>query len=83
MKHKSFYMDVDNEPAHFLADPNMTPETKAALEAIVRATRKMMDDKYADEGDGLNLCEVCHDRYTQAPSTKCGSCRMQELIDNS
>lgn len=78
-KHKGFYMDVDGEPVHMLADPNMTPETQAALEAMVRAVRKRMD---ADEGDNLNLCEVCHDRYTQSPSTKCSSCRMQEMIDN-
>lgn len=72
-------MDVDGEPVHMLADPNMTPETKAALEALVRAVRNQV--AVNDEGDGLNLCEVCHDRYTQAPSTKCGSCKMQEIID--
>lgn len=74
-------MDVDGIPTHFLADPNMTPETKAALEGLVRAVRNQV--AVNDEGDGLNLCEVCHDRYTQAPSTKCGSCRMQELMDES
>ena len=79
-KHNSFYFDVDGEYVHMQADPNMTPETEEALKNMVRAVRARMD---SDEGDGLNICEVCHDRYTQAPSTKCGPCRMQELIDGN
>lgn len=77
-KHKGFYMDVDGEPAHFLADPDMTPETKAALEAVVRAVRKRMD---ADEGDGLRVCEVCKQYECVAPATKCWRCKEQDVID--
>lgn len=80
-KHKGFYMDVDGDPVHFLADPNMTPETKAALEALVRAAKKHMDDKPLTDWDNIRVCVVCHDRECVAPATKCGSCLMQEMID--
>lgn len=74
-------MDVDGDPVHFLADPNMTPETKAALEALVRAAKKHMDDKPLTDWDNIRVCVVCHDRECVAPATKCGSCLMQEMID--
>ena len=63
------------------ADPNMTPETKAALEALVRAAKKHMDDKPLADWDNIRVCVVCHDRECVAPATKCGSCLMQEMID--
>lgn len=78
-KHKGFWMNVDGEPVHMLADPNMTPETQAALEAMVRVVRERMD---AATYDGLRVCEVCGDRECIAPATKCTQCRIQELIDN-
>jgi len=44
-KHEGFWMDVDGEPAHFLADPDMMPETQEALMELVRAARRYMDEQ--------------------------------------
>lgn len=42
--HEGFYMDVDGEPVHMLADPNMSPETAEALAKLVRHVRKLLDE---------------------------------------
>ena len=45
-KHVGFWMDVDGEPVHMLADPDMSEETAKALENLVRCVREKMDAKY-------------------------------------
>lgn len=39
--HRTMYLDVDGEPVRVLADPNMSDETRAAIEKLVRAARRM------------------------------------------
>jgi len=39
--HVGMWLDVDGEPVHVLADPNMSEETAAAIAKIVRAVREM------------------------------------------
>lgn len=42
-KHQGFWTSVDGEPVHILGDPNMSEETLAALQAVVRAVVQRMD----------------------------------------
>lgn len=51
-RHVGQWMDVDGEPVHVLADPNMSDETRDALTELVRAARKMVDERKPDM-DGL------------------------------
>jgi hypothetical protein len=41
--HVGQWIDVDGEPVHVLADPNMSEETRRAIESLVRAARKHLD----------------------------------------
>lgn len=47
-KHVGQWMNVDGEPVHVLADPNMSEETQHALEELVRAARKMVANRKPD-----------------------------------
>lgn len=47
--HEGFWMDVDGEPVHMLADPNMSEETAEALSEVVRAARRMLEEEQANE----------------------------------
>jgi len=40
--HVGQWIDVDGEPVHVLADPNMSDETRRALQELVRAAKKMI-----------------------------------------
>lgn len=66
-------MNVDGEPAHFLADPNMTPETWAALESLVRAARVELDKM------PLYTCPKCGKERARAEGRMCTSCKIAEL----
>jgi len=72
-RHKGFYMDVDGEPVHMLADPNMTPETQAALEALVRAARKMV------EAMPVYQCAECGQLRASAEDGVCTQCKIDDL----
>jgi len=43
--HVGQWMYVDGEPVHVLAAPNMSDETYIALQELVRAAKKMLDDR--------------------------------------
>lgn len=43
--HTGQWLDVDGEPVHLLADPDIDPRTTEALRELVRAVRKQMDQK--------------------------------------
>lgn len=36
-----------------------------------------------NEDDGLRLCSVCEDRYTQNEDGICWACKHQQMIDDS
>jgi hypothetical protein len=72
-KHNSFYMDIDGEPVHMQANPNMSPETEAALVALVRAARKMLD------AIPLYTCSKCGEERARAAGGVCTQCRIGEL----
>lgn len=72
-KHKGFYMSIDGEPVHFLADPNMSPEAQTALEALVRATRKML------EAMPLYTCAECGEVSAKHEGGVCTNCRIDKL----
>ena len=77
-----FWMDVDGEPVHMLADPNMSDETAEALVELVRATRKMLDDKSLTLlQDGTPMCLRCGKHPTKKADGICGSCRLKEIQD--
>ena len=72
-KHNSFYFNVDGEWVHMQADPNMTPETEAALVELVRAVRKMAADK------PVYACSVCGELRSSAADGVCTQCRIARL----
>lgn len=81
--HKDVWIEVDGHQQRVLGDPNMSEETKQALAGLIKAATEAVErgDFDSDEGDGLHLCEVCHDYECQWPATKCWRCRQQEMID--
>lgn len=75
-KHVGFWTQVDGEPVHMLADPDMSPETAEALAHVIRAARKMVEE---DEQDltGKVLCTRCNKNYTD--KGVCGPCKIEML----
>ncbi len=71
-KHRGFFLSIDNEPAHFLADPNMSPETQHALEELVRAVRKQID------AIPTQPCSRCG-KPTRVGGDICTKCKVAEL----
>lgn len=47
-RHVGQWINVDGEPVHVLADPNMSEETREALVALARAARKMVENRKPD-----------------------------------
>jgi hypothetical protein len=47
-RHIGQWMNVDGEPVHVLADPNMSDGTRDALLELVRAARKMVENRKPD-----------------------------------
>lgn len=72
-KHRSFYMNVDGEPIHTLANPNMSPETQHALEELVRAARKMAADM------PVYQCAACGAMRTSVAGGICTQCKIDQL----
>lgn len=42
--HQGFDIRVDGQPAHVLGDPNMSPETQAALSELIRCVYRALED---------------------------------------
>lgn len=72
-KHNSFYFNVDGEWVHMQADPNMTPETEAALVELVRAVRKHIDTLPVYE------CPKCGEMSSGKEGKACTKCMIAEL----
>lgn len=53
--HVGQWLDVDGEAYHFLAAPDMSDDTKAALGEIVRATKRKISESTEDAGDGRGI----------------------------
>lgn len=66
-------MDVDGEPVHMLADPNMPPEAQTALGALVRAARKMV------EAMPVYKCAECGEMRASAEDGTCTKCQIDKL----
>lgn len=81
-KHEGFWVDIDGEPVHFLADPNMSEETANALAELVRAARKAIDAGTLRDTDNLRICIRCGQYETTAPHGFCWRCKQQEIIDD-
>jgi hypothetical protein len=79
-KHVGMWLDVDGEPVHMLADPNMSEETKNALAELVRLVREMPHAPL-DDWDNLRVCVRCGQYETTAPDSVCWRCKQQEIID--
>lgn len=47
--HEGMWLEVDGEPVHMLADPDMSDETAEALREMVQAARRMMDQEGSDD----------------------------------
>lgn len=43
--HVGQWLDVDGEPVHMLAAPDMSAEARAALQELVRRVRRMLKDE--------------------------------------
>lgn len=80
MKRKSktqgFYMNVDGEPVHMLADSDMTEKELDLLENIVRAARKRMDAQTSK----TYLCLQCKQNQTAAADGICTQCKIAGLM---
>lgn len=59
--HIGQYLDVDGEPVHLLADPNMSKESAEAISDLVRAARKYLDRKT------ITVRELCENHEAQMP----------------
>ncbi len=60
-KHVGQWLDVDGEPVHILAAPDMSEETAEALRELVRAARRAIEEgtlRPEGEGDDDDETEV-------------------------
>jgi len=60
--HVGMWLDVDGEPIHVLADPNMSEETANALREITRAVRRMD----AEQSKPADLDEIEREHHVSA-----------------
>lgn len=47
-KHVGQWLNVDGEPVHVLADPNMSDATRHAIEELARAARRYVENRKPD-----------------------------------
>lgn len=48
-RHTGFWVNVDDQPAHILGDPEMSEEEMKFLEKMIRAVHRMLDKKEAEK----------------------------------
>lgn len=78
-KHQGFWMNVDGEMVHMLADPEMSAETAEALGMLVKHVRKLMDEGHFDDPDKMVVCPNCQQHKMKPGQDKCGACRLKEI----